>query len=106
MAYCLLSAADKYGLDRLKLICEETVCSSISVETSCHTFVLADLYNAYNLKAEAVNFIASHAVEVTETVGWKDMLKYYPSLVSELFRAVANKQDTSIGPPRKSRKLN
>jgi speckle-type POZ protein len=83
MANYLLSAADKYGLDRLKLICEDTLCSNLSVDNSTHILILADLYNAHSLKAEAINFITSHATEVAETDGWKNMLKYCPSLVSE-----------------------
>jgi speckle-type POZ protein len=106
MANYLLSAADKYGLNRLKLICEDTLCSNLSVDNSSYILILADLYNAHSLKAEAINFIISHATEVTETDGWKNMLKHCPSLVSEAFTAMANKQSTSIGAPRRRRKLN
>jgi speckle-type POZ protein len=105
MAYDLLPAADTYGLDRLKLICEETLCWNLSVDNSSHTLVLADMHSSYSLKAEAINFITSHATEVTETAGWKEMIKFHPSLVSEAFRALVNKQCHSISPPPKNRKL-
>jgi hypothetical protein len=91
MAYDLLSAAEKYGLDRLKLICVETLCSNVLKDNSSHALVLAVKHGACNLKEEALNFITSHATEVAETAGWKEM-KCYPSLVSEPFSVLAAKQ--------------
>ena len=46
----LLEAADKYQLSELKEICEEMLCSSLTVETCLECLVLADMHNAADLK--------------------------------------------------------
>lgn len=57
MATDLLAAADRFALDRLKVICEEALCSSLNVDTVCEVMVLADLHNARQLKKQAIEFI-------------------------------------------------
>ncbi|KAF6723394.1 Speckle-type POZ protein-like A [Oryzias melastigma] len=57
MADNLLAAADKYALERLKVMCEEALCNSLSVENVADTLILADLHSAEQLKAQAIDFI-------------------------------------------------
>jgi speckle-type POZ protein len=57
MADDLLAAADKYALDRLKVMCEEALCTSLSVENAADVLILADLHSADQLKAQAIDFI-------------------------------------------------
>ncbi|XP_031661770.1 speckle-type POZ protein-like A isoform X1 [Oncorhynchus kisutch] len=57
MADNLLAAADKYALERLKVMCEEALCTSLSVENVADTLILADLHSAEQLKAQAIDFI-------------------------------------------------
>ncbi|MFT7808616.1 speckle-type POZ protein-like A isoform X1, partial [Arapaima gigas] len=57
MADNLLAAADKYALERLKVMCEEALCSSLSVENVADILILADLHSAEQLKAQAIDFI-------------------------------------------------
>lgn len=51
--FCVL----QYNLERLKVMCEEALCSSLSVESVSSILVLADLHNAEQLKSHAVDFI-------------------------------------------------
>ncbi|EGW07531.1 Speckle-type POZ protein-like A [Cricetulus griseus] len=51
MADAFLTAADKYGLERLKVMCENSICRVCSVENAAHPLILADLHNAEYLKA-------------------------------------------------------
>jgi speckle-type POZ protein len=102
----LLAAADKYALDRLKVMCEESLCSGLSVENAADVLILADLHSADQLKAQAIDFINIHATEVMETVGWKSMVHSHPHLIAEAFRALATQQIPPIGPPRKRIKQN
>ncbi|CAM4605068.1 unnamed protein product [Leuciscus chuanchicus] len=61
MADSLLAAADKYALERLKVMCEEALCNSLSVENVADTLILADLHSAEQLKAQAIDFINRQA---------------------------------------------
>ncbi|CAK8671392.1 speckle-type POZ protein B-like [Clavelina lepadiformis] len=101
MASQLLAAADKYALDRLKVMCEESLCSNLSVENVAETLILADLHNASQLKSMAIDFINNHALDVMETGGFTYMVTSHPTLVAEAFRALAAIQTPPSGPPRK-----
>lgn len=109
MANSLLAAADKYALERLKGMCEEFLCSNLSVENVADTLVLADLHSAEQLKAHAIDFINrcsvlwqlgckdgknwnSNQTDIMETSGWKSLIQSHPHLVSEVFRALASTQ--------------
>ncbi|XP_071978340.1 speckle-type POZ protein-like [Engystomops pustulosus] len=123
MADNLLAAADKYALERLKVLCEEALCNSLSVENVADVLILADLHSAEQLKAQAIDFInrcsvlrqlgckdgknwnGSQAMDVMETDGWKSMIQSHPHLVAEAFRALACAQCLPFGFPRKRLKL-
>ncbi|CAK6448899.1 unnamed protein product [Pipistrellus nathusii] len=101
MADGLLAAADKYALERLKVMCEEALSSQLSVENAAEMLTLADFHSADQLKTQAVDFINSHAEDVMETEGWQAMVASNPSLVTELYRSLASAQGRCLGPSRK-----
>lgn len=106
MANSLLAAADKYDLERLKVMCEEALCSNLTIENAASILILADLHNAEQLKAQTIDYINTHASEVTETTSWKNLILSHPYLVAEAFRALATQQAPSSGPLKKRIKLN
>nr|XP_034193940.1 origin recognition complex subunit 2 isoform X2 [Osmia lignaria] len=101
MADDLLAAADKYALERLKVMCEEALCTSLAIENAADILILADLHSADQLKAQAIDFINTHATDVMDTAGFKSMVNSHPHLIAEAFRALATQQIPPIGPPRK-----
>nr|XP_050047599.1 speckle-type POZ protein-like [Dermacentor andersoni] len=102
MADDLLVAADKYALERLKVMCEESLWSNLSVDTAAQVLSLADMHCAGQLKAHAIDFInARHATRVAETAGWKNIIHRQPHLVAEAFQALATQQVPPIEPPHK-----
>ncbi|EDW58352.1 uncharacterized protein Dvir_GJ14385, isoform A [Drosophila virilis] len=105
MADDLLAAADKYALEKLKVMCEEALCVNLSVETAAETLILADLHSADQLKAQTIDFINTHATDVMETTGWQNMITTHSHLIAEAFRALATQQIPPIGPPRKRVKM-
>nr|XP_014103380.2 protein roadkill isoform X1 [Bactrocera oleae] len=105
MADDLLAAADKYALEKLKVMCEEALCLNLSVETAAETLILADLHSADQLKAQTIDFINTHATDVMETAGWQSMIATHSHLIAEAFRALATQQIPPIGPPRKRVKM-
>ena len=56
----LLAAADKYGLERLRLMCESYLCKDMSVDSVASTLSLADRYHALELKAACLKFAAEN----------------------------------------------
>uniref|UniRef100_G1QB14 Speckle type BTB/POZ protein n=1 Tax=Myotis lucifugus TaxID=59463 RepID=G1QB14_MYOLU len=101
MADGLLAAADKYALERLKVLCEEALSRQLSEENAAEMLTLADLHSADQLKTQAVDFINSHAEDVLETQGWQTMVTSYPHLVAEVNCSLASVQGPCLGPPHK-----
>ncbi|EPQ08953.1 Speckle-type POZ protein [Myotis brandtii] len=91
----------QYALERLKVMCEDALCSNLSVENAAEILILADLHSADQLKTQAVDFINYHASDVLETSGWKAMVVSHPHLVAEAYRSLASAQCPFLGPPRK-----
>ncbi|CAN6163134.1 unnamed protein product [Urochloa humidicola] len=90
MAQHLLVAADRYGLDRLKLICEGKVADGIVIDTAAMTLVLAEQHNCSLLKAKCVDFIARSRETldaVLATDGYKHIVESCPSVLTELLKA-------------------
>lgn len=68
----LLSAANRYILPRLKMLCERVIVRELNVDTVCSIFRLADLYQASFLTKACVQFLAEHYGEVSDL---DDMIK-------------------------------
>ncbi|XP_014306452.1 LOW QUALITY PROTEIN: speckle-type POZ protein-like [Myotis lucifugus] len=100
MADGLLAAADKYALERLKVMCQEALSRHLSEEDAAEMLTLADLHRADQLKPQAVDFINSHAEDVLETEGWQAMVGSHLQLVSEMYRSLASAEGACLGPPR------
>lgn len=69
MSHCLacylqLSLFLQYALERLKVMCEEALCNSLSVENVADILILADLHSAEQLKAQAIDFINRQACSI------------------------------------------
>lgn len=47
----------QYALERLKVMCEEALCTNLSIDNAADTLILADLHSADQLKAQAIDFI-------------------------------------------------
>uniref|UniRef100_A0A8C9N5C8 Speckle type BTB/POZ protein n=1 Tax=Serinus canaria TaxID=9135 RepID=A0A8C9N5C8_SERCA len=96
MADDLLAAADKYALERLKVMCEDALCSNLSVENAAEILILADLHSADQLKTQAVDFInycsCPALAHAGKTSGWKSMVVSHPHLVAEAYRSLASAQ--------------
>ncbi|KAJ1260301.1 hypothetical protein BS78_10G221900 [Paspalum vaginatum] len=89
MAQHLLEAADRYGLDRLKKICVEKMCMSISVDTVATALALAEQHGCSNLKSRCMEFIVSspqNLQAVAGTEGYKHLETSCPSVLTELLK--------------------
>uniref|UniRef100_A0A0E0M7Y2 BTB domain-containing protein n=1 Tax=Oryza punctata TaxID=4537 RepID=A0A0E0M7Y2_ORYPU len=59
MAQHLLVAADKYGLQRLKVMCEERLSNHIDTDSVATLLVLAEKHNCCGLKKACIEFFSS-----------------------------------------------
>lgn len=56
----LLAAADRFGLDRLKQLCEAKLCEEVNADTVATTLSLADQHRCSQLKAICLKFAAAN----------------------------------------------
>ncbi|XVF05006.1 hypothetical protein REPUB_Repub05bG0133900 [Reevesia pubescens] len=94
----LLAAADRYCLERLKLMCESRLCKNISVNSVAKILALADEYHATELKAVCLRFAAENLAAVMRSDGYEYLKENCPSLLSDLLKTVAGcEEDCSSG---------
>ncbi|CAF3394360.1 unnamed protein product [Rotaria socialis] len=104
LADALLPAADKYCLERLKVQCEETLCTTIDKDNVADILILADLHSAAQLRQQSIDFINTHLQDVLETIGFQLMIRTHPHLLADAYRAMASLQNNIICPPRKKQR--
>ncbi|VAI62404.1 unnamed protein product [Triticum turgidum subsp. durum] len=82
----LLTVADRYGMERLKLICEEKLCKYINVGTAVTILVLAEQHHCEGLKKACFKFLATPAnlKAVVATDALQQLSTSCPSLMVEL----------------------
>ncbi|VAI80154.1 unnamed protein product [Triticum turgidum subsp. durum] len=95
LAQHLLAAADKYGLDRLKEICEGKLSDGISIDTAATTLALAEQHNCPKLKVKCVEFIVS-TPEILDAVlatdGYKHLEASCPMVLPELLKSARGRK--------------
>jgi len=87
----LLVAADRYGLDRLRLLCEAKLCRDIDVQTVATTLALAEQHRCTQLRGACIGFIASRDVlgAAMETDGFEHLATSCPTIMNEILDKVA-----------------
>ncbi|XP_065205322.1 speckle-type POZ protein-like isoform X2 [Planococcus citri] len=91
LATGLLAAADKYDLDRLKMICANELYENLSVENAASILALADMHGVKELKTEVIKFITGNPTEVLGTEGWKSVRSNF-ELADEVSLAIARRE--------------
>ncbi|VAH81634.1 unnamed protein product [Triticum turgidum subsp. durum] len=83
----LLVAADKYAMERLKLICEGILCRSPDVDSVAMTLVLADQHHCSNLKDACVQFMltANRMDVVLASKGYTHLKRSCPPVIVDIF---------------------
>ncbi|KAF7103980.1 hypothetical protein CFC21_104908 [Triticum aestivum] len=96
LAQHLLAAADRYGLDRLKQICEGKLSDGISVDTAAITLALAEQHYCPQLKVKCVDFIVSTPAildAVLATDGYKHLEASCPMVLPELLKSARGRKN-------------
>ncbi|CAL5007388.1 unnamed protein product [Urochloa decumbens] len=92
MAKHLLVAADRYALERMKLMCESILCNGLKVENVAETLALADQHNSTELRDACIGFIndSSKIMDtVTESSGYKHLKRVCPDVFIDMWEKVA-----------------
>nr|CAB3499636.1 unnamed protein product [Digitaria exilis] len=90
MAQHLLVAADRYNLERLKLICEGKLCNHIDSDSVATILALAEQHNCPVLKDACFAFLSSSGTlnAVIETDGFEHLIVSCPRVLKELVSKV------------------
>ncbi|XP_037419083.1 BTB/POZ and MATH domain-containing protein 1-like [Triticum dicoccoides] len=82
----LLAAADRYALDRLKLMCVRKLWDNMSIHTVVSILVYADTYGCAELKKKCLDFCArkENFKQVASTDGYPLFVLKFPSIFFEL----------------------
>ncbi|XP_042434171.1 BTB/POZ and MATH domain-containing protein 3-like isoform X1 [Zingiber officinale] len=99
----LLAAADRYGLERLSLLCEAKLCEGITADTVATTLALAEQHQCVQLKNVCLKFIAirENLGAVMQTEGFDYLEATCPTVLAELLETVAVVDDDSGSACRK-----
>ncbi|KAK1619418.1 hypothetical protein QYE76_024935 [Lolium multiflorum] len=92
MACDLLAAADRYDLEKLRLMCEEVLYESMDVASVLPTLLVAHgRYNCRQLEASCIEYLASEAA-VRATDEYKQLEESCKSLVVEAMNKVGTRK--------------
>jgi speckle-type POZ protein len=82
----LLAAADRYAMDRLKLVCARKLWDNISNDTFAHILVCAETHNCPELKRKCFDYfaIADNMKKIIFTDGFLLLLQKFEPLAAEL----------------------
>jgi hypothetical protein len=80
----VLVAANKYGLDRLKRLCEKFLVALIDLDNVIELLYLADMHQAVELRRMSINFTMQHFDIVTKREDFKKLSK---SILLELLQS-------------------
>ncbi|CAL9113635.1 unnamed protein product [Musa textilis] len=109
MAQHMLAAADRYALDRLKVLCEVKLCEDVAINTVATTLALAEQHHHLHLKCVCLKFVAlrqnlralffffvlMNFAAVVQYEGFKSVKISCPSLLKELLQYFAGKGENS-----------
>jgi speckle-type POZ protein len=79
----LFLAADKYQIEGLKDLCEQSLIKKLKMQMVFHFLVVAYLHSAPQLKEASLKLLVSHKREVWIRSEWRELMKTYPDLFFE-----------------------
>lgn len=66
----LFEAADHFGIDRLKSMCEQTIVANLDIENAAAIFHASDMHNATSLREVALHFIIQNFDQISKTAAF------------------------------------
>ncbi|KAD3336610.1 hypothetical protein E3N88_32129 [Mikania micrantha] len=82
----LLAAADRYGLERLLMLCESNLCEDVAINTVATTLALAEQHRCLQLKFMCLKFVALP----------ENLRESCPDVLTDLLEHVARNNEHSL----------
>nr|XP_043609076.1 BTB/POZ and MATH domain-containing protein 2-like [Erigeron canadensis] len=94
----LLAAADRYGLERLLMLCESNLCEDVAINTVATTLALAEQHHCLQLKSVCLKFVAmpENLTAVMQTEGFDYLKESCPHVLTDLLEHVARISEHSL----------
>jgi speckle-type POZ protein len=82
----LLVAADRYAMERMKLLCASVLVENLHVETVATTLAFADQHNCKSLRDMCIEFMATsdRMRDVVATQGYASLKRTCPSVIVDV----------------------
>ena len=80
----VLAAADQFCISRLKILCENKLLGSLTIENAAAIYFEADAYDAVALKSKTLRYIIDHFETISKTQCFEDMARRNVELVFEI----------------------
>ncbi|XP_047086263.1 BTB/POZ and MATH domain-containing protein 1-like [Lolium rigidum] len=100
MIRLLLVAADRYAMERLKLVCQSILCEDLNEDTVATTLALADQHSCDELKSACLQFIEISMPWTMDAVvasqGFQDLMATCPYLAVEALEKRRKSLDSHI----------
>uniref|UniRef100_A0A0N5BT32 Speckle-type POZ protein (inferred by orthology to a human protein) n=1 Tax=Strongyloides papillosus TaxID=174720 RepID=A0A0N5BT32_STREA len=90
MACKMLEIGEICKLKQLKLMAEESLIHSLSIENACNYLVCSELYSSEILKDWCLRFIYLNAENIVNKEEWKKVVSDYPLLIAKIFNIAVN----------------
>ncbi|KAM0903921.1 hypothetical protein ACQ4PT_018359 [Festuca glaucescens] len=83
----LLVAADRYAMERMKVLCESILCRTLNVRNVTTTLALADQHQCSHLKDACLEFITSpdRVNDVVASEGYACLKRSCPAVIADIF---------------------
>lgn len=94
----LLVATDRYGMERLKLMCESILCKGLDAESVATTLALANQHTCSGLQDACIRFIASSSTKILDDVvaskGYNWLKRTCPDTVMDMWEKATRLRKT------------
>ncbi|KAL3812714.1 hypothetical protein ACJIZ3_013982 [Penstemon smallii] len=98
MTQHLLAAADRYGIQTLRSLCELRLCENIDINSVASSLALAEQHGCFQLKSRCLEFIGmpKNLEDVMQTDGFKNLKMSCPAVINDLLKSVDQLRDYSF----------
>lgn len=81
----ILPVADKYNLNELRNLCEQTLKSNLDLNNFTSFLILSEMHNLDQLKSAAMEYFILKEKDLMKTGEWQCLVESHPQLVAQLF---------------------
>ena len=79
-------AADQFGVERLKRLCEQLIVQAISIDNAADILQAADTHSALGLRGRCLEFMLRHFDAVSKSSGFEILAKDNVELLLEIIK--------------------